>query len=75
MGGTMGEPICETAHYVAVVRGGGTDLFLVQEGRLEESGVVPILWDRQAETEVEAPTGGRLGAAGRRAFRILSRVF
>ncbi|HEV8309623.1 MAG TPA: hypothetical protein VGW35_18325 [Methylomirabilota bacterium] len=72
----MGEAITESAHYVAVVRGGGTDLFLIQGGRLEASGMVSILWDRRAETEAAgARPAGALSAARRRAFRILSRVF
>jgi hypothetical protein len=70
----MGEPISESAHYL--VRDGGRDLFLIQEGRLEASGVVPILWDRRAEPDPAAVgSQGPLRAAGRRAARILSRVF
>jgi hypothetical protein len=70
------EPIRETAHYV--VRGDGTDLYLHQEGRVEESGVAPILWDRGAEAAPPQPgqgARGPLGAARRRAARILASVF
>jgi hypothetical protein len=74
----MGEPISETAHYV-VVRGGGTDLYLIQEGRLEASGVVPILWDRGAERDGVRPAAaapaGPLGVARRRAVRFFASVF
>jgi hypothetical protein len=70
------EPIRETAHYL--VRRDGTDLHLYQEGRVAESGVAPILWDRGAEASPLAP-GPRprspLGAARRRAARILASVF
>jgi hypothetical protein len=70
------EPIRETAHYV--VREKGTDLYLYQEGRVEESGVAPILWDRAAEADAQAaarPAQGPLRNAGRRAARILASVF
>ena len=72
----MGEPISESAH--SVVRSGGTDLFLIQQGRLEAPGAVPILWDRRAEGEALGIAGrrrGSLGAARRRAVRIIASVF
>ena len=74
----MAEPISETAHYVAVNREGGTDLYLYQEGRCDPSAAVPILWDRRAERDASGSavgSGSRLGAARRRAVRILSSVF
>jgi hypothetical protein len=74
----MGEPISETAHYVAVVRGGATDLYLIQDGRLEAPGAVPILWDRGAagssHPAAGAP-GGPLDAPRRRALRLIAGVF
>jgi hypothetical protein len=42
----MREPVSERAQYLAVESCGGTKLFFVQEGRLEQTGLVPIFWAR-----------------------------
>ncbi|HEV8676944.1 MAG TPA: hypothetical protein VGX21_23150 [Methylomirabilota bacterium] len=64
------EPVSETAHYV--VRDGTSDLFLVQEGRLEAPDAVPILWNRRAEGRRERSSRpGTGGGVRRRAARIL----
>lgn len=70
-----GDPVSETAHYVAVVRSGSTDLYLVQQGRVEAPGLVPIRWERPAAARAERPEPrGPLAAARRRAARIISNV-
>jgi hypothetical protein len=41
----MGDPVSERAHYVLAVESGApAALFLIQEGRLEPPGVVPVVW-------------------------------
>jgi hypothetical protein len=49
----MGDPVTERAHYVA--SGTPAELFLVQQGRLEESGVVPVIWSRTTFLKAEPP--------------------
>jgi hypothetical protein len=41
----MAEPVSERAHYVVDGDAGGrADLFLFQDGRLESSGLLPVIW-------------------------------
>jgi hypothetical protein len=42
----MREPVNERVQYLVVESCGATDLFLVEEGRLEQTGLVPIIWAR-----------------------------
>lgn len=46
-GPVVRDPITETAHYVAVVRRGCTELFLIQGGQIEEQGLAQVIWDRR----------------------------
>jgi hypothetical protein len=43
----MSDPVSETAHYVAVIRSGQTELFLIQQGQIEEQGLAHVIWDRR----------------------------
>lgn len=40
----MGDPVTETAHYLASVRWGATDLLLVQPGQREPISVSHVVW-------------------------------
>jgi hypothetical protein len=52
----MGDPVSERAHYLTVASGTPAELFLVQQGRLEETGVVPVIWSRTTFLKAEPPT-------------------
>lgn len=60
----MGDPVSERAHYVLAVESGApADLFLIQDGRLEQPGFVSVIW-RPAD----------LRTAGTRLRRALARA-
>jgi hypothetical protein len=41
----MGEPVSERAHYmVSGETAGRADLLLFQDGRVQSSGLVPVIW-------------------------------
>jgi hypothetical protein len=46
----MDDPVSEAACYLALLRHGQTDLFLVQKRAAEHAGPVAVIWSRVGET-------------------------
>jgi hypothetical protein len=51
----MGEPVSERAHYVVSGDAAGrADLLLFQDGRVQSSGLVPVIWKQGGSGKANA---------------------
>jgi hypothetical protein len=60
----MSDPVSERAHYVTVDRW-SSDLLLVQQGRVESPGLVPVIWRWPKRRDAGTPGAGTPGSRPR----------